>query len=111
MNNNEIINSVNLLIEFTKNKKIQFIKKSSYQEYRQIIDKQQIFETFSIEYPQLFNMIIDDPFNFDMKRLEYMLNMKKKIENNDISNDDATKEVGQKYYDEFVKNTVDELEK
>ena len=35
--------------------------------------------------------------------------MKDKIDNNQISNEDATKEVGQKYYDEFVKNTVEDL--
>ena len=95
------------LLAFVKNEHLQEIKNISYQEYRLVIDKEDRFKEFSLDYPSLFNMIIDDPLNFDMKRLEYMLMMKSKIDNNEMSNEAATKEVGEHYYNEFVKNKIE----
>ena len=40
-----------------------------------------------------------------------MLKLKKKIENNEINEDSASIDLGQKYYNEFVKDTVSELNK
>ena len=53
-------------------------------------------------------MIIDDPLNFDMKRLEYMLMMKSKIDN-EMSNEATCKEVGEHYYNEFVKTRLNKI--
>jgi len=108
-NKNAIYEMAQLLIHFTSDDKMQNLKSLSYQEYRLMIDNCDTFKEFSLDYPALFNMIIDDPKNFDLNRLKYMLGMKQKIDNNELSNEDATKEVGQKYYDEFVKNTVEDL--
>jgi uncharacterized protein (DUF2164 family) len=40
-----------------------------------------------------------------------MLNLKKKIEENEITEDKASVHMGQKYYNEFVKDTVSELDR
>lgn len=66
------------------------------------------YEDFSYAYPGLFNLIIDDPNNFDMNRLIHMLNMKKKVENNETTYETASSQIGQEYYDEFVKPNIDE---
>ena len=68
------------------------------------------FEDFSIAYPSLFNIIIEDPFHFNMARLTHMLNLKKEVDNNKISYEVASSKLGQEYYDEFVKPTVDNLD-
>lgn len=104
-----ILQLAQLLIDFASDEKMQTLKKLSYQEYRLMIDSSDTFKEFSLDYPALFNMIIDDPLNFDINRLKFMLNMKSKIDNNEVSNEDATKEIGEKYYDEFVKNKVEDL--
>lgn len=106
---NHIYELAELLIHFASDDKMQNLKQLSYQEYRLMIDNCDTFKDFSLDYPALFNMIIDDPKNFDLNRLKHMLGMKEKIDNNELSNDEATKEIGQKYYDEFVKNKVEEL--
>ena len=46
-----------------------------------------------------------------MKRLDEMLNLKKQIENNQKTNEQASIVLGQKYYDEFVKDKIKNLEK
>ena len=40
-----------------------------------------------------------------------MLNLKKKIDNEQLTEEKVSIHLGQKYYNEFVKNTVSELDK
>jgi hypothetical protein len=40
-----------------------------------------------------------------------MLNLKRKIDDNEINEQKASVHLGQKYYNEFVKDTVSELDK
>ena len=61
------------------------------------------FENFYEDYPALVNLIIDDPNNFDFKRLLEMLKVRDKVRSNDISYDDASLYMGERYYDEYVK--------
>ena len=66
------------------------------------------FEKFFERHPSLFNMIFDDPANFEMSRLVKMLELKDKCDNNEISMETATKDVGQEYFDEFVVPNIDQ---
>ena len=63
------------------------------------------------KYPTLFFSVIENPTTFQMKRLDEMLNLKKQIENNQKTNEQASIVLGQKYYDEFVKDKIKNLEK
>lgn len=69
------------------------------------------YQDFSISYPGLFNTIVDDPKKFDMNRLRQMLNMRRKINNNSMTYEEASTKIGQQYYDEFAKPLVDNLPK
>ncbi len=66
---------------------------------------------FSQSNPSLFYAIVDNPKTFDMNRLKEMLDIRKKIMDKKISQELADKEMGQKYYDEFVHKHIDELDK
>ena len=78
LSNSEILDLTKKLLKFLKNEHLMKLKELSYQEYRLILDKEDDFKEFSLNYPSLFNTIIDDPQNFDMNRLVYMLNILQK---------------------------------
>lgn len=101
----EVVNK--LLVECKEEKMINLSKTNRPQYIRELRSK---YEDFSISYPGLFNLIMDNPFNFDIKRLRYMIEMKKSVEKNDISYEAASAKIGQEYYDEFVKPVIDKKE-
>lgn len=107
MNNKEIFEMTKLLINYTKTDEMKEIKNRSYQDYRLKIDSKPEFKEFSLNYPGLFNKIIDDSENFELNRLKEMLIKKTKISKNKISYEDATKQIGEKYYNEFVKSQIE----
>lgn len=59
------------------------------------------FSFFSSRYPMLYELSIrkDD---FDWNSLEYMLTMRNKIINNEMSAENVTKKVGQDWFDKYV---------
>ena len=59
-------------------------------------------------YPALITKIIDDPHNFEMKRIIEMLNVREKVVKKDVSYDDASLYMGQRYYDEYIKGNIKE---
>ena len=81
---------------------IQFAKKNPHR-----INVINNYTSFYENYPALVNMIIDDPYNFDFKRLVEMLSIREKIVQKEVSYDDASLYVGEKYYEEFVKPKLD----
>jgi hypothetical protein len=62
---------------------------------------QQKYEFFSKRYPMLFNMACSAQ-EFDYESLDYFLNMRDNIINNTISSEDASKKVGQEWFDKYV---------
>ena len=62
------------------------------------------------KYPTLFFQIIENPTTFPKYRLDEMLSLKKKIESEETTNERASVQLGQKFYDEFVKDTVAKLD-
>jgi hypothetical protein len=85
------------------------MNRSNMDEYKQICLRK--FTNFHQKYPSLFFKIIENPSTFPMYRIEEMLKIKKKIEKNEIEQEKAAVYFGDKYYKEFVKETVDKLDK
>ena len=84
-------------------------RRENIDEYKQVCMRK--FTDFHQKYPTLFFSIIENPSSFPLYRLEEMLQLKKKIEDNEINEQKASVHLGQKYYNEFVKETVTELDK
>lgn len=98
MDYNKILDDAKKLLEFTKSNtedKKEFEKKM--EEKFNLMHKQQ---------PSIFKMCIDG--SMDIERLTYMINMVKKVKSNNISEHDASVEVGQRLVDEFVKPKIEE---
>lgn len=69
-------------------------------------------ETFERKYPDfakvyhhLFDMACET--SFDMDKLVYMIEMRDKIRTRQMTTDQASKEVGQKFFDIYVKDKID----
>ena len=108
LNNNEIIlGYVKTIIKFINDENLIETKNINNDFYTNTIKNK--FNDFSVRYPGLFNLILNDPNNFEFERLIQMLNLKNSVENKTKSYENASKEIGQTYYDEFVKNKVDSL--
>jgi hypothetical protein len=104
-----IKNQVNEIISFCIKKENIFMRNQRIDEYKQICMIK--FTNFHQRYPTLFFSIIENPSSFPLYRLNEMLNLKKKIDNNELNEEKASLHLGQKYYNEFVKDTVAELDK
>lgn len=62
------------------------------------------YPEFVTNYNMLFTMACED--NFDFGRLQYMLNLKDDIDNKKVTFENASKEVGQKMFDVYVRDNV-----
>jgi hypothetical protein len=60
------------------------------------------FKFFTERYPMLFDMVTKE-VGFDFDSLEYFLSMRGEIINNNITSEEASKEVGQAWFDKFYK--------
>ena len=58
---------------------------------------------FEERYPMLYAMVTKDE-GFEYSSLEYFLGMRDKIINNRLSSEQASKEVGQVWFDKYYKN-------
>lgn len=78
-----------------------------------IKEKERIYTTkyshFVERYPMLFKMACKP--DFDMSRLDYILGMMARVNTNELSYDNATKEFGQKMFDTYVKPNLDKMKK
>jgi len=104
-----LLKVIESVIAFTSTEEMHNLSKYNNTMYRKrATDK---FVEFSMSYPGLFATILDNPTKFDMNRLRQMLNMRKKINNNSMTFEEASTKIGQQYYDEFAKPLVDKLPK
>lgn len=62
------------------------------------------YPEFAENYKMLFSMACDSSFDFD--RLQYMLNLRDKIDTKEVTFEAASKEVGQAMFDVYVKDVV-----
>jgi hypothetical protein len=100
---------VNDILAFCLKKDNTKMRQENIDEYKQVCMRK--FTSFHQNYPTLFFSIIEKPSSFPLYRLDEMLNLKEKIDNNDIDEKKVSVHLGQKYYNEFVKDTVTELDK
>ena len=63
-------------------------------------------EFFEQRYPMLYQMVTKEE-GFEYQSLEYFLKMREGIIQNQMTSDDASKIVGQQWYDKYCKNKVD----
>jgi hypothetical protein len=78
----------------------------SEQPFSFINQMQQEYSTFFEAYPKLFDLMCKDPYHFERGRLVQMLQMRNRIYNKELSYEQASKNVGKQYYEEFVKPTI-----
>ena len=98
MDYNKILDDAKKLLELTKSNtedKEEFEKKM-----------QERFNTIYKQQPSIFKMCVDG--FMDIERLTYMINMVKKVKSNNMSEHDASVQVGQRLVDEFVKPKIEE---
>ena len=86
------------------------IKRNNEEEIKKLSDMEKFeklrgeFSFFSERYPMLFEMAIRDD-NFPWDNLSYMLNMRNKIINNEMTSEGATKVVGQEWFNKHIDTT------
>lgn len=97
---NEIESIVKEIISYALTSEVSKARRTQIDNYNQHMMKK--FGEFHYNRPTLFFKIIENPSGFPIYRLNEMLEMKKKMESNELSTEDADKIVGQKYYDEFA---------
>jgi hypothetical protein len=105
----EIKKQVKEILSFCLTRDNNLKRRENIDEYKQDCMRQ--FPNFHMNYPTLFFSIIENPTTFPVYRLNEMLSLKSKIENKEIDDQKASVHMGQKYYDEFVKDTVSILDK
>ncbi len=92
------------LLQFCLKRENIQLKKNNLDDYKQLC--MQRYTDVHQKYPTLFFTIIENPSTFPMYRLDELLRYKKKIENGESNDEEVSKELGQKYYDEFVKDRI-----
>lgn len=105
----EIKSQVKEILSFCLKKDNNIMRRNNIDEYKQMCMRE--FTNFHQNYPTLFFNIIENPTTFPLYRLDEMLNLKRKIEENEINDQHASIHLGNKYYNEFVKDTVTLLDK
>lgn len=105
----EVKNQVIEIISFCLSRENTIKRREDIDEYKQICMRK--FTNFHQNYPTLFFSIIESPSSFSIYRLDEMLHLKQKIEEKKVTEEKASVHLGQKYYDEFVKETVAKLDK
>mgnify|MGYP001234391207 FL=1 len=95
-----IVQDIMLYIEEQRNK----------MEFKDIIvslkDNIKKVEFFEQRYPMLYQMVTKEE-GFEYQSLEYFLKMREGIIQNQMTSDDASKIVGQQWYDKYCKNKVE----
>lgn len=62
------------------------------------------YPEFKERYPFLFDMVCSD--DFDMARFQWMMQLKDRVENNRVTHEKASVEVGQVLFDKYIKDKV-----
>jgi len=84
------------VIEMRRNSKMTFLN-MMYHRYRDLRDTS----------PTLFEKVIEDHPHFDLKRLITMMGISDRVTDTcDMTYEDASKHIGQRYYDEYIKPNI-----
>ena len=101
--------NIEKLIQFCVKRDNMILRRDNIDEYKRIMMVK--FSHIHQKYPTLFFIVIENPTSFPISRLEEMLSLKKQIETDQTTNEQASVHLGQKYYDEFVKDQIKHLDK
>jgi len=93
--NEELVNTINDILK--RKKEISYIDDND--KFEKLKTE---FPKFAERYLMLFEMVIRDG-DFDWNSFNYMINMRNKIINNKMNVDEASKKVGQDWFDKYVK--------
>ena len=96
------------LIHFCVKRVNMILKNDNLDEYKRLMMIK--FSHIHQKYPTLFFIVIENPTSFAISRLDEMLNLKKQIENEQTTNEQASVQLGQNYFDEFVKDQIKHLD-
>ena len=107
-NADDIKKKVDMLLSYCLQKDNRELRKQNIDNYKQKCMRE--FVDIHGKYPTLFFQIIENPTTFPKYRLDEMLSLKNKIESDETTNERASIHLGQKYYNEFVKDTVSKLD-
>jgi len=96
LSNEELIVNISNLIRRSKDEDMR--KLNDMEKFEKLREE---FKFFSERYPMLFEMAIRDE-NFPWDNLSYMLNMRNKIINDELTSDSASQIVGKEWFEKFV---------
>lgn len=99
VSNNEDLDNLDYIDNIVKEI---YYSKISNKEKKSFYEKK--YSNFAQKYPSIFAMSISD--DFDMNRFEYMMKLKKSVNNEKLSQHDASVKVGKMLYDVYVKDNI-----
>jgi|LakMenEpi03Aug12_release.lakeMendotaPanAssembly.Ray.scaffolds.fasta_scaffold04684_32 hypothetical protein len=97
LSNEDIIITISKII--TRNKEDELKKLEDMKKYELLKTE---FSFFSERYPMLFELAIRDDQDFNWTNLTYMLNMRNKIINDELTPENASKIVGNEWFNKYV---------
>lgn len=83
-------------------KKYKSLKQTNYEEYQKKLQEEN--QILHFNYPSIFTLHAEDKLD---ATFFYMLNMKRRVERGELTEDDASKEVGQRLYNRWVAPVID----
>lgn len=101
LDNDGIRSIIKVIIKVIQDKKAQN-PQTAHADIVNSISQDDKFKFFIERYPMLFDMVTKDAV-FDFNSLEYFLSMREEIIKNKITSDEASKQVGQVWFDKFYK--------
>jgi hypothetical protein len=96
----EIEKIVKDIISYSLKSDVSKARRENVDQYKQHMMAK--YGEFHYNCPTLFFMVVENPSGFPMYRLNDMLAMKRKVESKEVESEDADKQMGQKYFDEFA---------
>jgi hypothetical protein len=105
--NDKIMVYVKSMIKLMRNPSTKELQKKDDTEFMKLM--QEKYHQLHFKYPSLFNMVIEDGDKFDIPKLQNMLSMKQKVDSNEVSNHDASVQVGTEEYNNYVKDKVAQI--
>jgi hypothetical protein len=102
---NIIVSEVELIRKYIKKPEIKKLYEKNKAEYE--IHLKDKFKNFSENKPFLFDMAISQE-RFEFDKLKEFCSLIDKVNSGKMTSENASKYIGQKYYDKYVKNKVED---
>ena len=103
LDNDGIRSIIKVIIKVIQDKKAQN-PQTAHADIVNSISQDDKFKFFIERYPMLFDMVTKDAV-FDFNSLEYFLSMREEIIKKKITSDEASKQVGQVWFDKYYKQS------